>query len=98
MGYDFTNSQPQLLILTVPAGDLHPPFFERTMDVADNFGDIGTALGHELTHQLDSSGRRFDVDGKRSTDHCVTVKTYHICSPLSRTPWHRRAALHRRNH
>jgi endothelin-converting enzyme/putative endopeptidase len=53
----------QLVAITVPAGTLAPPVYEREMDEAVNLGGIGTYVGHELSHQFDSVGRRFDSNG-----------------------------------
>jgi putative endopeptidase len=47
-----------------PAGILQPPFFDKTMDDAVNYGAIGSAIGHELTHGFDDSGRRFGATGE----------------------------------
>jgi putative endopeptidase len=49
-----------------PAGILQPPFFDRTMDDAVNFGAVGAAIGHELTHGFDDEGRKFDAKGNLS--------------------------------
>jgi putative endopeptidase len=49
--------------INFPAGILQPPFFERTMDDAMNFGGIGAVIGHELTHGFDDQGRKFGPDG-----------------------------------
>ena len=49
--------------INFPAGILQPPFFERTMDDAVNFGGIGAVIGHELTHGFDDQGRKFAPDG-----------------------------------
>lgn len=46
-----------------PAGILQPPFFDKTMDDAINFGAIGSVIGHELTHGFDDQGRKFDPKG-----------------------------------
>jgi predicted metalloendopeptidase len=49
--------------INFPAGILQPPFFEKTMDDAVNFGGIGSVIGHELTHGFDDQGRKFDPQG-----------------------------------
>ena len=49
--------------INFPAGILQPPFFDRAMDDAVNFGGIGAVIGHELTHGFDDQGRKFDGDG-----------------------------------
>jgi predicted metalloendopeptidase len=49
--------------IVFPAGFLQPPFFERNMDDAVNFGGIGVVIGHELTHGFDDQGRQYDAKG-----------------------------------
>jgi putative endopeptidase len=49
--------------IVFPAGILQPPFFDKTMDDAINFGAIGSVIGHELTHGFDDQGRKFDLQG-----------------------------------
>lgn len=49
--------------IVFPAGILQPPFFDRSMDDAVNFGGIGSVIGHELTHGFDDEGRKFDPHG-----------------------------------
>ena len=49
--------------INFPAGILQPPFFERSMDDAVNFGAVGSVIGHELTHGFDDSGRKFAPNG-----------------------------------
>ena len=57
-GYD-----PMVNQVIFPAGILQPPFFDRKMDDAVNYGAIGSAIGHELTHGFDDSGRQFGATG-----------------------------------
>jgi putative endopeptidase len=49
--------------IVFPAGILQPPFFDKSMDEAVNFGGIGVVIGHELTHGFDDQGRKFDPQG-----------------------------------
>jgi len=49
--------------IVFPAGILQPPFFDKKMDDAVNFGGIGLVIGHELTHGFDDQGRKYDPKG-----------------------------------
>jgi putative endopeptidase len=49
--------------MVVPAGFMAPPFFDRNMDNAVNFGGLAASIGHELTHAFDNHGREFDAQG-----------------------------------
>jgi putative endopeptidase len=49
------------------AGFLQPPVFDARMDDAVNFGGLGGVIGHELTHQFDDEGRKYDDDGNLRT-------------------------------
>ncbi len=57
---------PQMNDINFPAGVLQPPFFDRQMDDAVNFGAIGSVIGHEMTHGFDDQGRQFAADGSLS--------------------------------
>jgi putative endopeptidase len=54
---------PQLNTINFPAGILQPPFFDKKVDDAANYGAIGAVIGHELTHGFDDQGRKFDPQG-----------------------------------
>jgi endothelin-converting enzyme/putative endopeptidase len=54
---------PQMNNVNFPAGYLQPPFFSGKEDDAANYGDMGSTIGHELTHAFDDQGRQFDKDG-----------------------------------
>jgi predicted metalloendopeptidase len=54
---------PEFNEIVFPAGILQPPFFDKSMDDAVNFGGIGLVIGHELTHGFDDQGRKFDPKG-----------------------------------
>jgi predicted metalloendopeptidase len=49
--------------IVFPAGILQPPFFDRKVDDAVNFGGIGVVIGHEYTHGFDDQGSKFDPAG-----------------------------------
>lgn len=49
--------------ITFPAAILQPPFYNYQADEAVNYGGIGAAIGHEISHCFDDSGSRFDADG-----------------------------------
>ena len=53
----------QMNNVNFPAGYLQPPFFSGLEDDAANYGDMGSTIGHELTHGFDDQGRQFDKDG-----------------------------------
>jgi predicted metalloendopeptidase len=54
---------PDKNMLTVPAGMLRPPFFDLRRSVAWNYGAIGCAIGHEMTHGFDADGKNYDLKG-----------------------------------
>jgi putative endopeptidase len=49
--------------ITFPAAILQPPFFDADADEAVNYGGIGGAIGHEMSHGFDDQGSQFDADG-----------------------------------
>lgn len=49
--------------ITFPAAILQPPFYNYQADEAVNYGGIGAAIGHEISHCFDDQGSRFDADG-----------------------------------
>ena len=56
----YTPAKNEILF---PAALLQPPFFNMDADDAVNYGAIGQAIGHEITHGFDNSGRMFDEYG-----------------------------------
>jgi len=54
---------PQMNNVNFPAGYFQPPFFSDREDDAANYGDMGSTIGHELTHGFDDEGRQYDKDG-----------------------------------
>ncbi len=49
--------------INFPAGVLQPPLYDAKMDAAPNYGNTGSAIGHELTHGFDDQGRKYDANG-----------------------------------
>jgi len=49
--------------IVFPAGILQPPFYDPKADDAVNYGGMGAAIGHEITHGFDDSGSQFDGSG-----------------------------------
>lgn len=49
--------------LVIPAGMLRSPFFDLRRSVAWNYGGIGSAIGHEITHGFDADGKNYDLHG-----------------------------------
>jgi len=50
--------------LNFPAAILNPPFFDPAADPAQNYGAIGSVIGHEISHSFDDQGSLFDADGR----------------------------------
>jgi len=50
--------------LWIPAGILQQPFFDYENSDAQNYGSVGTILGHEMSHGFDDDGRRYDARGE----------------------------------
>jgi putative endopeptidase len=50
--------------LNFPAAILNPPFYDANGDPIQNYGAIGTVIGHEVSHSFDDQGSQFDADGR----------------------------------
>jgi predicted metalloendopeptidase len=50
--------------LNFPAAILQPPFFDPASDDAQNYGAIGSIIGHEISHSFDDQGSQFDAHGR----------------------------------
>ncbi|MGN6270815.1 MAG: M13 family metallopeptidase [Sphingomonas sp.] len=50
--------------IVFPAAILQPPFFDPKADPAINYGGIGAVIGHEMSHQFDDQGAKYDATGK----------------------------------
>ena len=57
------NYRPDKNQITLTAAILQPPFFNMDADDAVNYGAIGQAIGHEMTHGFDNAGRMYDENG-----------------------------------
>jgi putative endopeptidase len=49
--------------IVFPAAILQPPFFDPNADPAVNYGGIGGVIGHEMSHQFDDQGAKYDLHG-----------------------------------
>jgi putative endopeptidase len=54
---------PQTNTINFPAGSLQPVYFDASQDDVLNYGAEGATVGHELIHDFDDQGRKFDVKG-----------------------------------
>lgn len=57
--YDPTKNE-----ICIPAGILQPPYFDPAADDAVNYGAIGAAIGHEISHGFDDQGSKYDASGR----------------------------------
>jgi putative endopeptidase len=65
MGVPTVNaySNASELKVVFPAGILQPPYFDMEADDAANYGAIGAVIGHEIGHQFDDGGSKYDATG-----------------------------------
>jgi putative endopeptidase len=56
-------SSPTMVEIVFPAAILQPPFFDPNADPAVNYGGIGAVIGHEMSHQFDDQGAKYDLHG-----------------------------------
>ena len=49
--------------ITFPAAILRAPFYNPEADAAENFGAIGSVIGHEIGHGFDDQGSNYDGQG-----------------------------------
>jgi putative endopeptidase len=54
---------PMMNEIVFPAAILQPPFFDMTVDMAANYGGIGSVIGHEIGHGFDDQGSKYDGAG-----------------------------------
>jgi putative endopeptidase len=55
---------PNMNEIVFPAGILQPPYFDPAADDAVNYGAIGAAIGHEISHGFDDQGSKYDASGR----------------------------------
>ncbi len=55
---------PPMNEIVFPAGILQPPYFDPAADDAVNYGAIGAAIGHEISHGFDDQGSKYDASGR----------------------------------
>ncbi|HET8749596.1 MAG TPA: M13-type metalloendopeptidase [Sphingomicrobium sp.] len=56
-------SNSTMVEIVFPAAILQPPFFDPNADDAVNYGGIGAVIGHEMSHQFDDQGSKYDLHG-----------------------------------
>ena len=59
-------TDPTLRNTNYPAAILQPPFYDQRADLVANLGAIGSIIGHELIHNFDSTGVKYDLEGHLS--------------------------------
>ncbi|CAN7505742.1 M13 family metallopeptidase [Pseudoduganella sp. LjRoot289] len=57
-------NMPMQNALNFPAAILQPPFFDLKGTDAQNYGAIGSIIGHEISHSFDDMGSQFDSQGR----------------------------------
>ncbi|HTD73383.1 MAG TPA: M13 family metallopeptidase [Steroidobacteraceae bacterium] len=50
--------------MVLTAGTLQPPFFNPDATDAVNYGAMGIAIAHDLTHAIDATGAAVDISGR----------------------------------
>ena len=70
----FYNSRGNAMIF--PAAFLQGRYFDFRAPSYFNYGGVGVAMGHEITHGFDDRGRQFDEKGGCSA-HCVPAGQEH---------------------
>ncbi len=54
---------PTVNDITFPAAILQTPFYSLSQSKSENFGGIGTVIGHEISHAFDNNGAQCDENG-----------------------------------
>lgn len=66
---DLTNAyhNPVKNKVTIPAGLLQQPLFDKFYTKSFNYGRMGALIGHEMAHAFDNIGRNYDYNGNINT-------------------------------
>lgn len=46
-----------------PAAILQAPFYDKNQSASQNYGGIGSVIGHEISHAFDANGAKYDAVG-----------------------------------
>ncbi|HEX4301680.1 MAG TPA: M13 family metallopeptidase [Rhizomicrobium sp.] len=57
------ENNPNFNQVEFPAGILQPPFFDPNADDAVNYAEIGSTIGHEISHSFDDQGAKYNPHG-----------------------------------
>ncbi|MDZ4417398.1 M13 family metallopeptidase [Bacillus cereus] len=49
--------------ITLPAAVLQAPFYDKNQSASQNYGSIGSIIGHEISHAFDVNGAKHDAIG-----------------------------------
>jgi len=55
---------PAMNALNFPAAIMQPPYFDPNQPAAIDYGSMGSAIGHEISHSFDNTGADFDATGR----------------------------------
>jgi putative endopeptidase len=59
VSYDLVQNR-----IVVTAAFLQPPVFDASADIAQQYGALGSLIGHQLEYAFDDKGRTIDADGQ----------------------------------
>src|SRR4029077_6110860 len=59
VSYDLVQNR-----IVVTAAFLQPPVFVASVDLGQQYGALGSLIGHQLHYAFDSKGRTIDADGQ----------------------------------
>lgn len=73
---------PSNNLICFPAAILQAPFYSYTQTKSENYGGIGTVIGHEISHAFDNNGSQFDENG--NMNNWWTEKDYETFNNLAK--------------